>query len=393
MAQIDKLLNTMELIHYIEKFKGDVLILVVKGKKYIKEIIPDIIILQSFNIKVVLVLGYGKSIYNKMDTLIKENTNVIMEISSMLKKNSLKPVISLGTDVFVKKENNGYGINGFDNESFKWAFSENKIPIIAPIGMDKRGNYHRIDEKEIASKLAKVLKSKIVYFVSGIDGIKKGGKRVQFLNYKDVKKLLQNNRNSKEIKDLLKYSLKLMDNGTKECAILKGETGNIYKEVLTYDICGTFIKRVEEEKIRSAKINDISSIYLLMRNEMKNKNILPITEDKIEKEIKKYIVYDIDGSVVAVGKLNDYNEWAEIAKIATFPRYQGGEKAKKVCKALIDKAKKQNRRFVFGLTINKKMINLFESLGFKNISRDELPEKWKKNYDFSRPSKAFVLKL
>ena len=41
----------------------------------------------------------------------------------------------------------------------------------------------------------------------------------------------------------------ILDRGIKEFSILKGETGNIYQEVLTYDISGTVISKVDDETI------------------------------------------------------------------------------------------------------------------------------------------------
>ena len=127
---------------------------------------------------------------------------------------------------------------------------------------------------------------------------------------------------------------------------------------------------------------------------MARNNLLPVNEDGIEDDIDSYIVYEIDKSIVAVGKLSYYDEnIAEIAKIATFPRYQGGQRAREVCKALIDKAKEEGLEGVFGLTINPAMMKLFQSLGFEEIDRADLPEKWKEHYDFSRPSKAFYMEI
>ena len=128
-------------------------------------------------------------------------------------------------------------------------------------------------------------------------------------------------------------------------------------------------------------------------NEMENKNILPVTEQEIERDLERYMVYTLDDGVVGAGKINNYGDLAEIAKIATFPRYQGGQKAKKICNALINNAKSKEYKGVFGLSINPLMMKLFIGLGFVEIEREKLPDEWKKNYDFSRNSKAFILEF
>ncbi|BDU49918.1 GNAT family N-acetyltransferase [Haliovirga abyssi] len=396
MENIKTLLDTMELIHYIEKYKNKILIFVVTGKVYIRDIIPDIIILQSFNIKVMLVIGYSEKIkkYN-ISELKNEMSEIVLEISSMLKKNNLDPMPSIGTEVFAKdiKTSEYKKVSGFDIETFEFALKNNKIPIIAPIGMNARGKYLKLDEKDVAMELGISFKASTVFFISEVDGVILNGNRMQFLTYKDAKKILANGVIDKNIKEIMSYGVQLIEKGIKEFSILEGKTGNIYKEVLTYDISGTLISKGDDEIIRFADIEDVPSIYLLIKNEMTKNNILPITEDNIENAVDDYIVYEIDSSIVAAGKLNYYENVGEIAKIVTLPRYQGGKKAKSVCLALIEKAKSEKLDYVFGLTVNESMMKLFRKLGFVEVKRESFPEEWKRQYDFERPSKGFRLNL
>lgn len=397
MAAIKKLLDTMELIHYRDKFKNKIIILVVTGKVYIRDIIPDIIILQSFNIKVVLVMGYMQDCKNEeFELFYNHSIDVVREISSLLKRNNLEPLSSVGNEVYSKKNKKSEyaDVMGFDLETIEFALSKNKIPILMPIGIDTRGNYHKLQEKDLAKKLTKELKADYMFWISDIDGLEIDGKKYQFLTYVQVKKIIAELENpEKKEYEILKYSLEVIENGVKEFAIIEAKTGNIYTELLTYDISGTLISKADDEKIRKAELEDIPSIYLLIKNEMERNNILPISEEEVEKEFENYIVYDIDGSIVTAGKLTDYGNYVEIAKIVTLLRYQGGKKAKEICSYLIERARDDGKEYIFGLTINTAMMNLFLSLGFEEVGRDKLPVKWKKNYDFKRPSKAFLRKV
>lgn len=393
MSNIKKLLDTMELIHYIKINKGKVFVLLIKGQNYIRDIIPDIIILQSFDIKFVIAIEYTEEEKQKIEHINQKFTQIIWEIAAMLKKHSLSPMSILGTNISVKKrDDNDYAqISEIEWDTLKYALLNNKIPVVAPFGMDYRGNYHLVDAKDLALEIAKELSPATIFYISEVEGIKINENVQQFLNYKQVMELIEKNIFEKsKVDDILKYAIKVMDAGIKDISVLSYDTGNIYKKILTYDIAGTLISKVDEEIIRIAEIEDISSIYLLIKNEMERNNILPVTEEEIEETINEYMVYDIDNSVIAAGKLKYYGEGAEIAKIATYPRYQGGKKAKQLCMELVKKAEKENLKFVFGLTINPGMMRLFESIGFKEIARENLPEEWKENYDFKRPSKAFI---
>lgn len=397
MEKIKNIIDTMELIHYIDKLKNKIFVFVVSGKVDIRNIIPDIIILQSFSMKVILVIGYKEfeSEDGDLRILNESMSNTILEVSGILKKNFLDPLPAMGTEVFAKKVRNSKlgKVVDFDLETINFALSHHKIPLIAPLGVDNRGKYHRLDEKEVALALGSVLNAQKIFLISDDDEIKIGGKKYQYLAYNQVKEILEKEEIDDNVREILKYSIDVIKSGIKEFAVMKGETGNIYTEVLTYDISGTLISKADDEVIRKADMEDVSTIYLLMKNEMERNNILPVTEEEIEDEIDNYIVYDIEGSIVAVGKLTYYNKAAEIAKIATLPRYQGGQKAKEICKDLVEKAIYEGMDYVFGLTINPVMMGLFTGIGFEEIERESLPKAWKDHYDFSRPSKAFKLDL
>lgn len=390
MSKIKKILDTLELINYIDKYRGKTIVLVVTGKNYIRDIIPDIIILHRFNIKIVIVMGINTD-QKSMKKYSQEYFDIILEISSLLKRNNLSPLPSFGTEIYAKEEIDGtIEFDGIDKKTLNYALEENKIPILSSFAMDKRGRYLRLGKKKTTLELAKALKASIVFWISEEGEVKIDNKKYQFLYYEEIKEQLKNKNNELYPQKILEYGISLMDNGIKKFALIKGETGNIYTELLTYDISGTLISRVEDEGVKKADLDDIPEIYMLIKNEMERKNILPVTEEEIEEEIDRYIVYKMDEGVVAAGKLNYYEEMAEIAKIATYPRYQGGKKAKVVCEELIKKAKDEGYKKVFGLSINNAMINLFLGLGFENVERTELPEKWKENYDFNRKSKAFI---
>ncbi len=394
MSNIKKLLDTMELIHYIKISKEKFFVFLIKGENYIREIIPDIIILQSFSIKVLLVIDYAEEDKQAVKQINRKFTDALMEISAMLKKHSISPMPISGTNIAVKiKEQGKYPkIKEIELDTVKYAFANHKIPVVSPIGMDYRGNYHFLDSKELTLYLAKELCPSTIFYISDVDGIYINKKLHQFLTYNQVKEVMGTKFILDErVLDILEYSLNAMDHGIKEISILGHETGSIYKKVLTYDIAGTLISKVNDEKIREADIEDINSIYLLVKNEMDKNNILPISEEEIEESIEDYMVYDIDGSVIAAGKIKRYEgECAEIAKIATYPRYQGGKKAQKLCIELAEKARAKGMKYVFGLTVNPGMMSLFESIGFVATSRENLPKNWQEQYDFSRPSKAFI---
>ena len=65
----------------------------------------------------------------------------------------------------------------FDLETINFALTHHKIPLIAPLGLDNRGKYHRLDEKEVALALGAKLNALKIFLVSDDDEIKINDKK------------------------------------------------------------------------------------------------------------------------------------------------------------------------------------------------------------------------
>jgi N-acetylglutamate synthase-like GNAT family acetyltransferase len=60
---------------------------------------------------------------------------------------------------------------------------------------------------------------------------------------------------------------------------------------------------------------------------------------------------------------------------------------------MIAAARDAKKERVFALTIEPRVAAFFRSLGFEEVERRALPQQWQAHYDFSRPSRAFQLRL
>ena len=131
----------------------------------------------------------------------------------------------------------------------------------------------------------------------------------------------------------------------------------------------------------------------MLKPSIDNGWVLEISEDKIADLIKQFYVYTINTKVVAAAMIQDYDDAVELAKFCTIPRFQGRGGARKLANRLIKEAKETSKSYVFSLSTNKAMWNLFSSLGMKETQREKLPKKWLEHYDLKRSSKAFKLEL
>jgi amino-acid N-acetyltransferase len=185
---------------------------------------------------------------------------------------------------------------------------------------------------------------------------------------------------------ILKHSRKKL-----EFSILNAERGSLFQEIFTHEGCGTLVTETYENIIRPAERKDILSIRRLLAPSVAQGHVLDIDEDEVARQVDSFYVYTINSSVVAAAVLKSHGKHSELGKFCTLPRFQGKGRARELAKYMIDAAKAAGQESVFALSTNPAMWKLFRSLEMKEVDRRTLPESWAANYDFSRPSKAFLL--
>lgn len=228
MAKIIERANILiEALPYIRKFSGNTFVVKYGGaameKKSLREsVAQDVILLKFVGINPILIHGGGPEITRALKKLKKETKfinglrvtdkqimNVVedvlirkinKEIVNYINKHSGKAIGLSGKDagfISVKKHMpDGIDI-GFVgevekvNSRFINAFVKEFIPVIAPIGVDKKGMVYNINADEVASKLAIALKADKLIVLTDVRGVlDKKGNLISTIKVKDVKKAI-----------------------------------------------------------------------------------------------------------------------------------------------------------------------------------------------------------
>jgi len=181
--------------------------------------------------------------------------------------------------------------------------------------------------------------------------------------------------------------------GIPDVVLLEGRSAQLFREVFTYDGAGILFTATRASRIRRAHMRDVTDMTLLLRPEVESGAILPVTVSRIEANINNYWIYEIDGMPVGLAGLKRYGEHAELAQFTTLPRYRGHGRARELAQFLMQQAREQGFRYVFALSIDPRMWEFFQYLGFQPIEREALPLEWQKQYDMQRPSRALLKEL
>ncbi|MGB9621994.1 MAG: N-acetyltransferase [Brevinematia bacterium] len=125
--------------------------------------------------------------------------------------------------------------------------------------------------------------------------------------------------------------------------------------------------------IREASLEDVDSIFNLMKPFVDKGDLLPRSKDDITDHIRNFIVAEVDGKVVGSMAIKFYSrEMVEFRSLVVDVNFQGKGIGAKLVNEGIEIVKEMGVKRVFVLTRSE---NFFKKLGFYVVKKDIFPEK------------------
>ena len=364
MSEISQLemLNALELFQYSQRFRAALFVVVLGEGTTLENLLTDLRVLHVSHVSVILV-SKNSSELSAASEKYNERTST----------NRLRPC----------------SISDLNPAWLKKTLTDSDMPLVV-LPPDTKGDLELLQQSDLIADLANADR---VFLLSRNPGLVVDHKLLSHCSSEELKEILKNKRNCNISLEILDYLAQQERVKKREYALLSGGSGELFTEVFTHRGSGTLFTNVYSNLIRRAELSDVLEIFRLMKPYLDSGAMRPITEDEVAASINNYQVYIVNDSIVASAQLVRYGMAGEIAKFATLPRYQGKGRARELAKSLMRTAQEQEMEFVFSLSSSKKMWRFFDSLGFKEIPREKLPEEWKAQYDFTRISKAFLREL
>ncbi|MCB0324354.1 MAG: GNAT family N-acetyltransferase, partial [Bdellovibrionales bacterium] len=241
--------------------------------------------------------------------------------------------------------------------------------------------------------IAEDLRARKVFYLTHVSALEIDGRRRSHLSADEAAELLAANVVLNVEGAVLEDAIRANRRSGSEFALLAGTPGAIFNEVFTHIGSGTLFTEAYPNVFRPARLSDVYDIGLLLKPYEEDGSILPMTEERIAEGIEHFFVFTVNDAVVAAARLIDYGVAAEVGKFCTLPRFRGRGRARKLALCLIERARALGKEYVFALSTSSEMWSFFRSLEFIEVARESLPESWRTQYDFTRPSKAFRLDL
>ena len=358
-----QMLDALELFHYAYKFRNHQFVLVLEEGVDLEKIMLDLRMLYSAHIKIIVLYKAGQRVSAYLEnwsqrgfTLCHSASKTPEQALALLHQvDDTDAGVVIGLDLSTSD-----GVDGLTVQA---------LQIAVALHADK------------------------VFFLGTDNGVSLDGRFLSHPQPAELEKYLDQDRSLNVFPSKLKLMLEMTQTTGIEIVILAGKSGSLFEEIFTHRGSGTLLTDDYPNLIRQGREDDLTDLLMLIKHEMQQGSILPVSEEAIANNIHNYFVYTVNDSIVASATLVDYGTTAELAKFCTLPRYQGKGRAKQLALQMIEKAAELNKDYVFALSVNPKMWDFFLGLEFVEISREELPHPWQQQYDFKRSSKAFKKRL
>lgn len=363
-----RMLSALELFHYESRFRNQLFVIALEPEASLTSIITDLRVLQPSDIRVLVLCLSSAELPGELERWNSRGCRF-----TLIERPLEAPVDAEVTQTVRER------IRG------------NRIPVLS-LTVDSpksRAEAARLIAQQSLT-LADQLKAMKAFFLSTFRGLEVDGVFQSHPTFDDVEEFLESGHSINIGRDQLAFLLQAGRARKTEIVLLDAKSGSLFQEIFTHRGRGTLFTKDYPNIVRRGQLSDVTDIAFLMKPSIASGAMLPMSEDTIAEHISEFFVYTINGALVASAWLIDYGEWAEAAKICTLPRFQGKGRARQLVQKMVEEARQQGKRALFSLSIEPKMWQFFEALGFREIDRQQLPERWRASYDFSRPSRAFL---
>ncbi len=285
-----------------------------------------------------------------------------------------------------------------DQEMLHTLLSQGITPVIPPLGFDGEGNTFRLNSDAIALSIAKSLQASKLIFISAEEGLVNNGDIIRQMLGTELEDLLTNQPESIPINQRSKanHAAEACAAGTPRVHLISGlVTEGLLAEVFSNEGIGTLIYANEYRHIRPADKKDAASILRLTREAMDQNHLVERSESAIEKNLDDYFLYEIDNNPVACVALRQFTneKIGEIAHLYVNPVHGNQGIGQKLAQYAEKNAQEYGLQKM--ITLSTQAFSFFSNKsGFSEGTIDDLPDARRAEYEEQgRKSKILIKPL
>src|SRR5687767_15335648 len=356
-----KLTDLRGILQYIPRFREKTFVLAIDGAVVTDEnfanILLDVAVLRSLNIRVVIVHGAAAQIkalaeeqavkpsdldgvgVTDAPTLrlaLTAANRLTHEILEGLATNDLRSVYTNGITAHPVGILQGVDhlftgkVEKVDVDLFQTLLAQGIIPVVAPLGFDGDGKTYRVNSDHAAVAIADTLKAAKLIYITTSDGLYHQGILIRQMLASDLEQILAQKKPEipPEMLSKATQAAAACRAGVPRVHIINGRVDEgLLAEVFSNEGIGTLIYANEYHQIRRAMKKDVRAIMQLTKGGVAAEELVKRTRANIEKQLSDYYIFEIDKNPVACIALHTYPDQrkGEVACLRSEERRVGKE--------------------------------------------------------------------
>ena len=415
------------ILQYVPRFREKIFVVAIDGDIIASEnfsnILLDLAVLRSLNVKVVLVHGASQQIAQlaaergitlsnsdgtgitdeaTLKVSIEAATNVTNEIMEGLTSVDLRAVYAnsiiahpagiLGGVDFLYTGR----VEKVDTKSLHMFLNEGFVPVVPPIGFDGEGKTFRVNSDAIAVEVAEALQAMKIIYLFSLDGLSIGGEIVRQLSIAETEDALKKKKMGDNMKltSKLEHAARACRQGVPRVHLLNGNVNEaLLTEVFSHHGIGTMIYSNEYEQIRKVFKKDVRNIMGLIRQSVDNEELMKRTRTDILQHLEDFWVLEIDRSLVGCVAVHTYPQYgkAELACLYVGKSHGDQGYGRKLMAFAENLAAERGLQHILALS-TQAFAYFQQKGGYTEVSSDELPPERREKYEASGRNSKVLMK-
>lgn len=415
------------ILRYVPQFREKTFVIAVDGAivgdDNFGNILMDVAVLRSLNIRTVLVHGAAAQIQALADEKVAEPsdlegsgvtdaetlqlaltaanrlTHEILEGLSAadLRGASANAVIAHPLGILRGVDHLFTGrIERIDVELLQTLLAHGIVPVLPPLGVDGDGRSYRINSDVVALEAARALGAVKLVFITTVDGLVVNGALARQLAVDELAEALRLGGVAPQLLSKARNAVAACQAGVPRVHVLNGRIDEgLLAEVFSNEGIGSLVYANEYRQIRRARKRDVRSLQQLIRGSVESEELLPRSRAAIERQLDDYYIFEVDRNPVACVALHVYPQQAkgELACLCVRPSHENQGIGRRMAQFVEDRAREMGLEML--LALSTQAFNFFRSkAGFSEGSPEDLPPERREKYEQSgRRSKVLVKPL
>jgi amino-acid N-acetyltransferase len=287
-------------------------------------------------------------------------------------------------------------VERIDIELLQTLLANGIIPVVPPLGVDGDGRSYRINSDAVAVEVAKALRAVKLLYITTVDGLQIAGVPARQISVDELAGKLESGAVMPSDTSKARHAVAACRAGVPRVHVINGKVDEgLLAEVFSNEGIGTLVYANEYQQIRKARKRDVRSLHQLIQSSVEKEELLPRSRAAIERQIDDYYLFEVDRHPVACVALHVYpaDGTGELAALCVRPSHEDQGIGRRMVQFVEDRAREMGLRVL--LALSTQTFNFFQSkAGFSEGTPDDLPAVRRERYDQSgRRSKVLVKTL